>query len=181
MKLLVHICCAPCFVYPHKRLVEEGHTIVGYWYNPNIHPFMEYKARMDSLIKYAELEEVEIIYDDYDFIDYLKYQLEEVRRPLRCRRCYLYRLDRTARYAKEHGFDAFTTTMLVSHYQYHELVKEAGEEIAKKYGVPFYYEDFRHGYQQGKNIAKIYSLYSQKYCGCLISEWERFAGKSLKR
>jgi len=180
MKLLVHICCAPCFAYPHKRLVEEGHSVVGYWYNPNIHPYMEYKARLDSLIKYAEIEEVEIIYDEYDFIDYLKYQLVEVRRPMRCRRCYEYRLAKTAKYAKAQGFDAFTTTLLVSNYQYHEIVKEVGEEMGKKYGIPFYYEDFRNGYQQGKEIAKMYGLYSQKYCGCLISEWERFAGRSLK-
>ena len=180
MKLLVHICCAPCFAYPHRRLKEEGHKVVGYWYNPNIHPYMEYKARMDSLIKYAEFENVEVIYDEYDFINYLNHQFKEIKRPTRCMRCYEYRLEKVAKYAKENGFDAFTTTLLVSHYQYHDLVKFVGEEIAKKYGILFYYEDFRKGYHQGKEIAKIYSLYSQKYCGCLISEWERFAGKSLK-
>ena len=141
---------------------------------------MEYKARMDSLKKYAEIEEVEIVYGEYDFIEYLKYQLEEVKRPERCRRCYEYRLSKTAEYASLHGFDAFTTTMLVSHHQYHDAVREVGEEMGKKYNVPFYYEDFRKGYNQGKEITKIYSLYTQKYCGCLISEWERFAGKSLK-
>jgi len=152
--------------------------VTGYWYNPNIHPYMEYKARMESLKKYAELEEVEIVYDDYDFIDYLKMQLKEVERPMRCINCYSYRLERAARYAKEHDFDAFTTTLLVSHHQYHNAVKETGEKMGEKYGIPFYYEDFRPGYRQGKAVAKTYSLYSQKYCGCLISEWERFGGKS---
>jgi len=131
MRILVHICCAPCFAYPHKRLVEEGHRVVGYWYNPNIHPYMEYKAKMDSLIKYAELENVEIIYGEYDFIDYLKYQLEEIKRPNRCRRCYEYPLSKTAEYARENGFDAFTTTMLVSHHQYHDIVREVGEKWVK--------------------------------------------------
>ncbi|MCD6481314.1 MAG: epoxyqueuosine reductase QueH [Thermoplasmata archaeon] len=176
MKMLVHICCAPCFAYPHKRLMEEGHEVTGYWYNPNIHPYMEYMARKEALQKYAEIEEVEVIYEGYDFIDYLKMQLQNVERPQRCINCYSYRLERAAKYAKQHGFDAFTTTLLVSHHQYHDSIKKVGEEMGEKYGIPFYYEDFRPGYKQGKAIAKAYSLYSQKYCGCLISEWERFGG-----
>ena len=180
MRVLVHICCAPCFTYPHKRLREEGHEVVGYWYNPNIHPYMEYKARMDALKKYAELEGAEIIYGEYDFIDYLRYQLEVVDRPERCIRCYRYRLRKTAEYAVKNNFDAFSTTLLVSLWQFHDEVRKVGEEIAIEYGIPFYYEDFRRGYHQGKEITKIYSLYTQKYCGCLISEWERFGGKSGK-
>jgi len=180
MKILVHICCAPCFAYPHKRLMEEGHKVIGYWYNPNIHPYMEYKTREDALKKYAEIEGVEIIYGEYDFIEYLKMQLKNIERPERCKNCYAYRLEKAARYAKENGFDAFTTTLLVSHHQYHDEIKKVGEELAEKYDIEFYYEDFRQGWQQGKAIAKTYSLYSQKYCGCLISEWERFGGKKKK-
>ena len=177
MKILVHICCAPCFAYPHKRLMEEGHEVIGYWYNPNIHPYMEYRAREDAPKKYAEIEGVEIVYDEYDFIAYLKMQLKNIERPERCKNCYAYRLEKAARYAKENGFDTFTTTLLVSHHQYHDEIKKIGEELAEKYNIEFYYEDFRKGWQQGKAIAKAYSLYSQKYCGCLISEWERFGGK----
>lgn len=177
MKILVHVCCAPCFAYPHKRLVEEEHEVVGFWYNPNIHPYMEYKARKDALKKYAEIEKVKIIYGTYDFIDYLKMQLKTTERPERCINCYLYRLEKTALYAKENDFDSFTTTLLVSHHQYHSEIKRIGEEIGERNGIPFYYEDFRVGWNQSKAITKLYSLYTQKYCGCLISEWERFGGK----
>lgn len=177
MKILIHVCCAPCFIYPHKRLVEEGHEVTGYWYNPNIHPYMEYKARKDALKKYAEIEGVEVVYDEYDFIEYLKMQLNEIKRPARCKNCYIYRLRKVAMYAKKHGFDAFTTTLLVSHHQYHEEIKKVGEEMAKEFEIDFYYEDFRKGWNQAKAIAKVYSLYRQKYCGCLISEWERFGEK----
>ena len=180
MKLLVHICCAPCFAYPYERLVEEGHDVVGFWYNPNVHPYMEYKAREESLKKFAEIEGVEVIYSDYDFIDYLKMQLQVTERPERCERCYAYRLEKTAKYAKQNSFDAFTTTLLVSHHQYHEAIKKVGNEIGEKYGIPFYYEDFREGLHRGNAIAKAYGLYRQKYCGCLISEWERFGGKNQK-
>ncbi|MEA2054829.1 MAG: epoxyqueuosine reductase QueH [Candidatus Thermoplasmatota archaeon] len=174
MKILVHVCCAPCFCYPHKKLCEEGYDVVGFWYNPNIHPFMEYRAREESLRNYAEIENVEVVYNTYDFIDYLKMQLQSVERPERCEHCYAYRLERTAKYATENGFDAFTTTLLVSHHQYHEAIKKAGNELAEKYGIPFYYEDFRKGLHQGNAISKAYGLYRQKYCGCILSEWERY-------
>ena len=150
MKILVHICCAICFAYPHKRLMEKGYEVVGYWYNPNIHPYMEYKARMDALKKYAEFENVKIIYDEYDFIDYLRMQLKDIKRPQRCINCYEYRLRKTAKYAKENGFDAFSTTLLVSHHQYHNEIKKVGKELEKKYGIKFYYEDFREGDQEAR-------------------------------
>ncbi|HDN50674.1 MAG: hypothetical protein DRN21_04895 [Thermoplasmata archaeon] len=174
MKILVHVCCAPCFTHPHKRLTERGHEVVGYWYNPNVHPYMEYRARMEALQKYAAMEHIEVIYEKYDFIEYLKMQLKYVARPKRCVNCYEYRLERAAKYASSHEFDAFTTTLLVSHHQYHERIKEVGESLSEKYHIPFYYEDFREGLHEGNAIAKAYGLYRQKYCGCLISEWERF-------
>ena len=45
MKLLMHTCCAPCSVYCIDSLRKEGIEPTVYWYNPNIHPYMEYKAR----------------------------------------------------------------------------------------------------------------------------------------
>lgn len=174
MKVLLHACCAICLTYPYKRLMEKDYEISVYWYNPNIHPYMEYKAREEALRKYARLEEINVIYGEYDFIEYLKSMLKNVERPYRCINCYEYRLEKVAKYAKENGFDAFTTTLLVSHHQYHNEIKKIGERLAEKYDISFYYEDFRKGWSQGKAIAKMYSLYSQKYCGCLISEYERF-------
>ncbi|MBC7128571.1 MAG: epoxyqueuosine reductase QueH [Thermoplasmatales archaeon] len=173
MKILVHICCAPCFAYPHKKMREEEHEVIGYWYNPNIHPYMEYKARKDALIKYSKIENVEIIYGEYDFKDYLK-QIKNFERPDRCINCYEYRLNKTAEYAKNNSFDAFSTTLLSSHNQYHNEIKRVGEKIGEKYGIKFYYKDFREGAGEARAIIKVYGLYTQKYCGCLISEWERF-------
>jgi epoxyqueuosine reductase len=177
MKILVHICCAPCFAYPYEHLAEEGNDVTGFWYNPNIHPYMEYRARKESLRNYAEVEGVNIIYDEYDFIDYLKMQVQNTERTERCRQCYAYRLEKAAIYAKEKDFDAFTTTLLVSHHQYHGVINEVGNEMEKKYDITFYYEDFREGLHRGNAVSKAYGLYRQKYCGCLMSEWERFGGK----
>lgn len=177
MATLVHICCAPCFAYPHKKLREEGREVVGFWYNPNVHPYMEYRAREDAVKKFASLEEVEVVYGDYDLLPYLEASLAAMRedgRRERCQRCYRYRLAETARYAAEHDFDAFTSTLMVSHQQQHAAVKNIGEELSARHEVPFHYEDFRQGWDQGKAIATQYGLYRQKYCGCLFSEWERY-------
>ena len=177
MVVLVHICCAPCFAFPHKKLLEDGHDVVGFWYNPNVHPYMEYCARQDAVKKYSLLEDVEIHYGNYDLLAYLEQSLATMKhggRRDRCQHCYRYRLDATARHAADNDFDAFTSTLLVSHHQQHEAVRDIGVELAERYGVPFHYEDFRDGWDQGKAIAVQYGLYRQKYCGCIFSEWERY-------
>ncbi|MDI6855927.1 MAG: epoxyqueuosine reductase QueH [Candidatus Thermoplasmatota archaeon] len=181
MKILTHVCCAPCFTYVHKKLKEEGNEVIGFWYNPNIHPFLEYRARLESLLRYQELENVEIIYkDEYNLKEFLKGQ---VNAKDRCKFCYEHRLRETAKTSKEKGFEAFTTTLLESPFQKHELIKEIGEKSGKEFGVKFYYEDFRAGHEQGKKLASALSLYRQRYCGCIFSEHERFGkrvGKMLK-
>ena len=83
--------------------------------------------------------------------------------------CYYHRMEQTVKYAKENGFDSYSTTLLVSPYQKHEHVKEIGYELAKKYDIFFYYKDFRHGYRKGQSEAKLLNLYTQNYCGCIIS------------
>jgi predicted adenine nucleotide alpha hydrolase (AANH) superfamily ATPase len=80
----------------------------------------------------------------------------------------------TALVARLKGFHAFTTTLLISPYQDHDLLKEMGEEIARKEGVDFLYTDLRNGFRESHGMSKELNLYRQKYCGCLYSEWERF-------
>jgi predicted adenine nucleotide alpha hydrolase (AANH) superfamily ATPase len=177
MKILVHICCAPCFTYPHHRIQDQGDTVVGYWFNPNIHPFMEYCARRDAVKTYAALEDVTVIYDDYTLMHYLSMIITEIEQGNnRCLACYRYRLEKTADYAKKNGFDGFTTTLLSSHHQKHNKIREIGEKIAERDDILFYYQDFREGWSQGRALSMQYSLYRQRYCGCLWSEYERYTG-----
>lgn len=172
MKILTHVCCAPCFTYPHKRMIEEGHDVTAFFYNPNIHPYLEYKNRMGSFEKYVELKGIRAVYDtSYRIEDYLRGALAA---PDRCKFCYTNRLEAAARLAKVLDFDAFTTTLLISPYQQHELLAQTGEEIARQFGIDFYYEDFRKGYQESRDISRELGLYMQKYCGCIFSEKERF-------
>lgn len=240
LRILVHICCAPCFGYIHKSLTDEGHEIVGYFFNPNIHPYQEFLKRLQCIERYTALRPVEVIYDkDYNLDKYLVGALQakydppptykiitkqnnddgsfhdkiEVRDELqiklkskdesealvstikteesksntglsdqegnpdfkpRCGYCIGLRLAKTAEYAAKKGFDAFTTTLLESKYQPHEYIRVLGERLAAKYGIKFYYKDFRTSWKESIKMSKDLQLYRQQYCGCIFSEYERF-------
>jgi predicted adenine nucleotide alpha hydrolase (AANH) superfamily ATPase len=176
MKILVHVCCAPCFTYPHKQLKAKGHSITGFFYNPNIHPYTEYRARLHALERYSALKPVDIIYkDEYPLEEFIRGQLRTISEgKKRCEFCIEKRMEETARKAKEKDFDAFTTTLLESKYQPHDLIKQIGAELSKKYEIDFHYEDFRKGWRESVNLSKELELYRQKYCGCIFSEAERY-------
>lgn len=170
MKLLMHTCCAPCSVYCIDSLRKEGIEPVVYWYNPNIHPYVEYKIRRDTLKEYTKSINANAIFEEeYGLDNFCKNVIDDLDN--RCKNyCYKVRLEQTAKYAKEHGYDTISTTLLVSPYQQHEVLKIQGEEAAKKYGLNFLYKDFRIGFKDGQAKARQLGLYMQKYCGCIFSE-----------
>ena len=174
MKLLMHTCCAPCSVYCIDTLRKEKIEPVVFWYNPNIHPYMEYKARMECLKEYTKSTNVEAIFEDeYGLDDFCKNVVKDINN--RCiNYCYKKRLEKTVKYAKENGYDAFTTTLLVSPYQKHEEIKKICEKLSKEYKIAFLYKDFREGFREGQNKARSLGLYMQKYCGCIFSEEIRY-------
>ncbi len=174
MKLLMHTCCAPCSVYCIDSLRKEEIEPTIYWYNPNIHPYMEYKARRDCLKDYTQNIGVEAIFEEeYGLDNFCKNVISSLE--TRCTDyCYKVRLEQTARYAKENGYDAITTTLLVSPYQKHEELKAVCEKMAKKYDLTFLYRDFRVGFRDGQAKARELGLYMQKYCGCIFSEEIRY-------
>ena len=174
MKLLLHTCCAPCSVYCIQELREEGIEPTVYWYNPNIHPYKEYEARRNCLKEYTKSINIEAIFEEeYGLKEFCRNTISDLEN--RCSNyCYKVRLEQTAKYAKENGYDSFSTTLLVSPYQKHEVLKEIGEELAKKYGIEFIYRDFRIGFREGQNKARELGLYMQKYCGCIFSEEDRY-------
>jgi len=179
MKLLFHICCAPCSVMAIQVLRSKGIDVTGYWYNPNIHPYTEYQNRFNALKSYSESIQLPLIVNDvYGLRMFTKMALEDLDN--RCLGCYDMRLRETAIAAKAGGYDAFSTTLLISPYQKHESLKATGELIAKEVGIPFHYEDFRPYFREGQTIARTLPLYMQKYCGCIFSEEERYLTKSKK-
>ncbi len=176
MRMLLHVCCGPCSVFPLKHLREAypEYEITGYFYNPNIHPYKEFVRRLDTLKAFAAKIGLEhlIIDDRYTLEEFLQQALTAPGG--RCRNCYDLRMQQTARYAREHGYDCFSTTLLVSPYQQHELIKAAGEAAAIQHGIKFSYIDFRPGWQEGVQKSRELEMYRQPYCGCIFSEKDRY-------
>lgn len=190
MKLLLHTCCAPCSVYPLKTLRKEGVEPTLFWYNPNIQPYSEYKARRDCLKTYAKEKQVELIVEDeYGLDEFLCNVLKDVEEKdfvevmkNRCQNyCYPKRLRKAFEYAKNNGFDTISTTLLYSIYQKHDIIKDLMELYANEFGIDFLYRDFREGWREGQDEARAAGLYMQKYCGCVFSEEESGMGREMSR
>ncbi|HUV82659.1 MAG TPA: epoxyqueuosine reductase QueH [archaeon] len=178
MEMLVHICCAPCATYTIQKLRDDGFDPIGFFYNPNIHPFTEYRRRLETLQQYAEAVELDVVYkDEYMLEEFIKKTLDVEDR---CSICYQIRLLEAARQASDNGFPAFTTTLLISPYQKHEMIKDVAEALASEYGVDFYYQDFREGFNMTFQLCRDMGLYRQPYCGCISSEKERYYRKLVK-
>ena len=189
MRLLFHCCCGPCATACVESLSAEGITPTLFWYNPNIHPLAEYHKRRDALFAFAaagnhalEMEEEFFTTEDTEFHGgreekeeygmefFLKCLGGKTEAPERCLVCYRMRLERTAAYAAEKGFDAFSASLLISPWQQHDVIRGLGEELAGRYGVEFIYRDFRPLFQRSRILARAAGLYMQKYCGCIFSE-----------
>ncbi|MBQ6605705.1 epoxyqueuosine reductase QueH [Candidatus Saccharibacteria bacterium] len=172
--LLLHTCCAPCSVYCIDSLRSEGIEPTVFWYNPNIHPYVEYKTRRDCLKGYLKSIKVKGIFkENYGLDEFCKNAIKDLEN--RCvKYCYRARLSETVKFAKENGYEFFSTTLLVSPYQKHEELKAVCEELAELSGVKFLYRDFRVGFREGQKKARELGMYMQKYCGCIFSEEERY-------
>ena len=180
MKLLLHICCGPCVIYPLRILREIGHDVTGHFFNPNIHPYMEYKRRAETLGGYAAEKGLPLIWaEDYPIEAF--FRLIAGREEERCLLCYTLRLKETARVAREGGFAGFTTTLLYSRFQKHDIIREVGESMGREVNVPFLYIDFRAGWQEGVSLSRAQGMYRQPYCGCLYSEKDRYYPRSVQQ
>jgi len=172
----MHICCAPCAAVPVQELRAEGNDVAGFFYNPNIHPYQEYLKRKEAVEKLSSAISLNVIYDDiYDFQGFLKEVACRVEN--RCAICYEKRLKETASIAKQNGFDAFTSTLLISPHQNHDMIKEIGEKAASEAGIELLYRDYRSAFKKSFELSQKYGLYRQQYCGCIYSEYERYAPK----
>jgi predicted adenine nucleotide alpha hydrolase (AANH) superfamily ATPase len=174
--ILFHTCCAPCTIYPLEKLRQGGWQVHAFFYNPHIQPYQEFQKRLTTMESFARQEALKIIVrGDYELESFLRQVV--FREHQRCLFCYTVRLEATARLARKSRFDAFTTTLLYSRMQKHDLVRDVAQEVSRKWGVPFYYEDFRTGWKEGQEQARTRGIYRQQYCGCIFSEKERYLKK----
>lgn len=173
MKLLLHICCAVCVAGLLERFKDEGIEITGYFYNPNIHPFQEFKKRMRAVEVLTEQGKITVHYErEYHLKEFLRQVV--FKEDKRCEICYQTRLRKTAEFARNNGFEAFSSTLITSPEQKQNLIRTIGERVSKEVGIPFHYESLTNLYLKGKEIARKRSLYRQQYCGCVYSEYERY-------
>ena len=174
--ILLHACCAPCSIQCVEALAAEDLRPALFWYNPNIHPYTEYRSRLDTLRKFSEDRDLPLtIEDEYGLQPFIKaVSVVDAEEGKRCIICYRMRLEKTALFAAENGYDAFSTSLFISPYQNHELLRQNGEEIASAHGIDFLYRDFRPLFRVSQNGAREAGYYMQKYCGCIFSEEERY-------
>ncbi|MFH1502653.1 MAG: epoxyqueuosine reductase QueH [Candidatus Eisenbacteria bacterium] len=175
MRVLLHICCGPCAIVPMRELLALGHDLAAALVNPNIHPYREFELRNEAARKVAERVGVPIVHEDpYGLVEFCRAVVGHESE--RCAICYRLRLERVAALAAELGYDAFTTTMLVSTHQDHDTIRAVAESAAAAGNVAFVYRDFRPRVMDGVRESKEMGVYRQQYCGCVYSEWERYGG-----
>lgn len=180
-RLLLHCCCAPCSSYVLEYL-NTYFEITAFYYNPNIAPEREFRFRVEELsrlLREMPLSEgaVSLVEGEYNtnaFFDIARGHETEPEGGERCFACYRLRLERSAQYAKENGFDYFTTTLSISPYKNAEKLNSIGAELAEQYGVSYLFSDFKkkNGYLRSCKLSEEYHLYRQDYCGCVYSRAE---------
>ncbi|MGW8159847.1 MAG: epoxyqueuosine reductase QueH [Desulfoprunum sp.] len=172
-KLLLHVCCAPCAVYPTDFLLTRDYDLTLFFYNPNIHPFREFQKRKESVEMFAESHNLPVHIDgQYRLTEFIRVIV--FREKSRCSVCQQIRIKETALFARNNGFDAFSTSLLYSRYQNHEEIRQQCMDISKSLGIQFVYHDFRQGWKRGIESSIAQGLYRQSYCGCIYSEQERY-------
>ncbi len=176
--VLVHSCCAHCAAYTIDYWRQQGYEVSALWYNPNIHPYMEHQHRLEAMKSLAQETNLPLIIENYDMIAY--FHQVAGHEAERCQYCFRLRLSKTAETAHRMGFTAFTTTLLISPHQKHDLLREIGNQIAREKGIDFLYADLRKGYSDSRRMTKPLNLYRQQYCGCVYSEWERYVGVTIE-
>lgn len=171
-RILLHICCAPCATAVVEDLRESGYEVTGCFYNPSIHPLKEFQRRAEALRKWAPSVDLPVIMNEESSLESnLKMLLNSSNR---CLSCFTDRMGFTAEMCSRMGFDQFTSTLSISPYQNHELLKHAGEKAAALSNVSFIYMDFRENYKKSIQMSRDADIYRQPYCGCLFSERDRY-------
>jgi len=182
VKLLLHACCGPCLIEPLDVLRAQSESITILYANPNIHPVEEYERRREVMAEYAAAEDVAVVEAPYDPARWMMAvgPLAEAGAE-RCRACFRLRLEESARYAADHGFDAIATTLTVSPYQDGAVIAEEGERAASAAGVTYVHQDFRDRYPEATRRSREMGMYRQNYCGCLLSDVEARQARAERR
>ncbi|KIE58158.1 hypothetical protein A946_08175 [Methylacidiphilum kamchatkense Kam1] len=186
-KVLLHSCCAPCSAEIMDAIIASGIHLTVFFYNPNIHPRVEYEIRKNENIRFAKKRGIEFVDADYDkdrWFERVKGLEWEPERGKRCTVCFDMRMERTALYAYEHGFKVFSSSLGISRWKDFDQVTSAGIRAASRYGLEYWSYNWRKkgGSERMILISKEENFYQQLYCGCIYSlrdtnQWRLSKGK----
>lgn len=173
-KLLLHVCCAPCSVYVIRQLIED-YDLTVYFFNPNIFPEEEYLQRLAEVKDFCQSKDIPYIEADYsnkNWFKQIKGFEQEPEKGARCDLCFVHRLENCAQYAKENGFDWFSTSLTMGRQKNSFQVMKAGRKVEDQVGIKFLAQDFKknNGVQISDWLSKKLGLYRQEYCGCIFSK-----------
>ena len=171
-KILLHICCGICASSVVERLRTEGFQPIGFFYNPNIHPKVEYLRREEIVKGVAKILKFELILGSYDKDGWFAETRSLENEPeggKRCNLCFQMRLQEANRKARELGLGYFTTTLTVSPHKSTPVINEIGKAVSP---LGFIIRDFKkqHGFRLAIEFANRYNLSRQNYCGCIYSK-----------
>lgn len=180
-KLLLHACCAPCSIYVLDKLFQD-YDLNIFFYDPNIHPRLEYIKRRDELKKYAKKIGVSFEEGRYNTDDWFRKTngLEnEPEKGRRCEICFDVRLSETAKKAKDDNYDIWTTVMSISPHKDVEQINRVGRKLSDVYGIKFLEADWKkgNGFKIASQMTKTEGFYRQDYCGCIYSKIARIRSK----
>jgi predicted adenine nucleotide alpha hydrolase (AANH) superfamily ATPase len=184
--MLVHVCCAPDAVYFLKKLKEDFPTekLVAFFYDPNIHPYEEYRLRLVETKRVCGELGIPLIEGEYDPENWLlsvRGYENEPERGERCTICFDIRLERSAKLAGELGLDSMTTTLLMSPKKSFQQLRQSGERVAQKHGIRFVAVDYRKGggTQEMFRLSREKEIYKQDYCGCIYGLFQQKEGSAI--
>lgn len=179
MNLLLHVCCAPCAIFPATLLQQLDFDVTLFFYNPNIHPYREFQKRLASVQEFAKSHNLSLIAEErYQLAQFLRAVV--FRENTRCQVCQELRISKTAIIARENGFKSFSTSLLYSKFQKHDEIRKQCTDYAGHTGIKFIYHDFRQGWKEGVEASISQGFYRQTYCGCIYSEQDRYDKFSRK-
>lgn len=178
-RVLLHVCCAPCSPWVVETLRREAEVAL-YYYNPNIHPESEWRARLAELERWAKDIRLPLVVEEYgapEWFERVKGLEKEPERGARCEACFDMRLERAARKAEALGFERYGTVLTVSPHKDAAAVNRIGASHGEGRGVEFIAADWKkkEGYKITTLMARAEGFYRQDYCGCVYS---RRAGKA---
>ncbi|MFN7065312.1 MAG: epoxyqueuosine reductase QueH [Aquificaceae bacterium] len=186
MKILVHICCAPDALYFLKRLREDfpNAQMMGFFYDPNIHPYEEYRLRLIETKRVCKELGIELYEGEYDlesWLNYVKGYEEEPEKGKRCSLCFDFRLLRSVKLGKDIGATHLTTSLLMSPKKDLVMLKESGQRVCQPLGINFLAPDYRKGggTQEMFKLSRSMELYHQDYCGCVYGLFKQKGEASM--